>query len=555
MNINTDDILSLIKVCQDFDSGYSDNDTVGLFARELGISKVSYRVFFNDVSTESSVIYHAENASLGENFDFQRVSSNDRLIVVKIYRYVDAPDLDSEGKHMLSVFGESTISGICVKNIVKAYENARYYDSLTKLTNLNYFYDHLDRLLSSDKSDLYSVAITNIKNCGAINRIFGSKIADSIIRDFAQDSLYLFDADNYEVISRLAGDSFIMTLKTEHLDKVLNAMNNSIVSVDINGDIVDYNIEIRAGIVDLHSNIRNTGDIIHLAEYSLINSRLDDYPDFYTINSDSTSSNRTSSETAALIAEELRENRLQVYFKPIIKPDGDNGDYKLCAAQAVLRIRIDGSLKDPYDLIVTEGNADLLKSVNSYLLTKTCEIMNEWKTQGIDTVPIAISLSFYDYFNTAFADNVIHYIDRYQIDRSKIILDFSAPSIMNRCGEIKVAINKFNNAHIQTAISDYGATASSLRSLSEMSFDYLKISPEIVNSDSKSDEIILKHTIALAHELGYISVCVDPKSREKGKAAFDFGCKYFIGDIYDKALSKRFFERKLKKPEYTVVNE
>ena len=137
-------IYDLIKVCQEFDTKFDGNETVELFAKTLGISKISYRIFFNDVSIESAVIYHAENNSFGEEFDFKRVASNDRVIMLKIIRYADQESFSSEDSYMLQVFGETIMSGICVKNLLKAYENARYYDSLTQLSNVNFFIGYLD---------------------------------------------------------------------------------------------------------------------------------------------------------------------------------------------------------------------------------------------------------------------------------------------------------------------------------------------------------------------------------------------------------------------------
>ena len=201
MAIGVNDILDLIKVCQDYDKKFKGNDTVELFANILGINKISYRIFFNDVSIESSVIYKADDSALGEEFEFRRITSNDRLIMLKIMRFADAEPLSSEDEYNLQVFGETVMSGICVKNLIKAYEHANYYDQLTQLTNVRFFLNYLAKFLESGNSDNYSVVCVDIKNCGSINRIFGSDVTDKIIRDFAQDSLDLFDTDNYEIIS------------------------------------------------------------------------------------------------------------------------------------------------------------------------------------------------------------------------------------------------------------------------------------------------------------------------------------------------------------------
>ena len=552
MSININDIHKLIKVCQDFGHDFSENETVELFASLLGISKVSYRLFYNDVCIESDVVYHATVPSLGEEFTFQRIASNDRLIVLKVFRFVDAEELTSEQRASLLTFGETVLSGICVRNLINAYENAKYSDALTKLPNVNYFLNHLDKLISTNKCDMYSVACVNIKNCGSINRIFGSDITDRIIRDFAQDNLELFDDSNYEVLSRLSSDSFIMTCLTKNVANILSKMNNCEVSVDLNGDIVDYNVSIRGGVVDLHSNNRKSSDIVHLAEHALAYSRLPEYPDIYYINGDSSSNVNLPQTNVSQVNNALKNNQILVYFNPIIKTDPDSDKKTLVGTEAVVRMKHEGTMVDPITLIPSAGNNNLIRDINDFLFRKTCEIINAWEAEGIAIVPVAIHLSAFDYFNTAFADNILRCIDRYHIDRNKIILEFDEKGFHGHYDEMKVATDKFTKAGIRITILNYGGSSSSLKLLSTFNFSFLKISPELINSDSAKDMIILENLIFVSQKLGYEVICQDPENEFYADRAFSYGCNLFQGDLFDKALSERFFKRRLTKPEYPM---
>ncbi len=550
MGIGVRDIYNLIKVCQEFDTRFDGDETVELFAKSLDISKISYRIFFNDVSIESAVIYHSDNSSSGEEFDFKRVASNDRVIMLKIIRNAGSEPLDSDGSYNLQVFGETVMSGICVKNLLKAYENARYYDSLTQLTNVTFFLDYLDKFLSSGMNDIYSVACINIKNCGAINRIFGSDITDRIIRDFAQDSLDLCDQNKYELLSRLSSDSFIMVALTANMDKILDAMNNSEVSIDLNGDIVEYNVKIRAGVVNLASINRKSSDIIHLAQNALGFSRLRENPDIYYINGDGSPNGNKSYIYLSEITQALNSNQFLVYFKPVLQTKGSYGKKELCAAEAVLRWRKDGRLVDPYALVPGSGNTNILRDLDDVLFRKTCDIINTWDTYGIMSVPIAIHISSFDYFNTAFADNLLRNIDRYRISRDKIILQFDEESFHGHVEEMKVATAKFTKAGIRISIINYGKGSSSLNVLTDFDFQYLKLSPDLINSNSAKDMIIIENITFMAQKLGYEVICTEPKNKEVAVSAYKFGCTMFQGDIYDKALSERFFKKRLSNPDY-----
>lgn len=556
MNITNADILNLIKSCEIFDTSFSEDSVVLHFIHELGISKISYRIFYNDINIESSDVYIAPEVTLGELFECKKHSSNDRLITLKIFRYVDSKDLSTEEKSFLSIFAECTLCGISNKNLLKAYENVRNFDSLTKLTNINYFTNHLSKLIEKESSVLYSVACINIKNCGAINRIFGSDTVDKIIREFAQDNLELFDINKDELLSRLSSDTFIMTVPTSRVDEVIDKMKSATVNVELNGDIVEYNVDIRAGIVNLKHNDRKASEIVHLAEHALVYSRYEQYSDVFKISSHSSNQFEPNSNLSQEIHESMKSNKLFIYYKPSLRLNED-GSYRLSGAEAQLRFRKNGEMVNPVDLIPNSPeNSNLLRDINEYLFRNTCRQINEWSEQNINTVPVAIELFAFDYFNTAFAENIIRSIDGYHINRHDIILEFDEKNFHGHFQEMLICAEKCFKAGIRVAIKNYGFRESSLGLLRDIKCQYIKLSPNLVNTDSNKDNIILENIIKMISSLGLEVICTDPESEEIAKKAIKYGCGIFQGDIFDKYLSERFFERRLRNPIYNdAVNE
>ena len=113
---------------------------------------------------------------------------------------------------------------------------------------------------------------------------------------------------------------------------------------------------------------------------------------------------------------------------------------------------------------------------------------------------------------------------------------------------MQVATQKFTNAGIEISIVNYGMGDSSLKILSEYSYKYLKLSPELINSESAKDMIILEYVISMANRLGYEVICNEPDNEDVATKVAGFGCSYFQGEIFDKPLSDRFFRRRLNNP-------
>jgi len=401
MSLCNKDILDLIKVCDSFDSSYSLNTVVKLFIDELKICNISYRIFDNNFCAESVELFSDKNSTAGESYEFKQETYTDRILLIKISRVFGSPDLSDDDFSLLSIFGECTLCGIASSNFTKTYENLKYYDSLTNLTNLYYFTNHLSRLLESDKSVLYSVACINIKNCGAINRIFGSDMVDNIIHKFAQNNLDLINESDKELFSRLSSDSFIIVALTRRIDDIIKKMKSSTVSVELSGDIVEYNVDIRAGIVSLCHNDRKAKEIIHLAEHALVYSRNESHSDIYKLDVNSDYSFEYSSVTKE-IQEALKLNKIQIYYKPSVRINQD-GNYYISGAEAQLRWRTNGEMVNPVELISgIPANSNILRDINEYLFRNTCKRISEWTNRNINTVPIAIEIFAFDYFNTAF---------------------------------------------------------------------------------------------------------------------------------------------------------
>ena len=110
---------------------------------------------------------------------------------------------------------------------------------------------------------------------------------------------------------------------------------------------------------------------------------------------------------------------------------------------------------------------------------------------------------------------------------------------------MKVATQKFAKAGVPISITNYGSGTSSLKLLSEFDYQYLKISPDLMNSSSAKDMIIIENLISMAQKVGFEVICSEPEDEEIVKKAYSYGCTVFQGDLFDKPLSERFFKKRL----------
>ncbi|MBQ4271513.1 MAG: EAL domain-containing protein [Clostridiales bacterium] len=547
MPVDLTDIYELITTCEDFDGTLIDSSALRTLTSELKICNVSYRIFSQGVNTESSVIYSDSSLTLGENYDLSRETSDSRVVVVRIYRTPDAEPLTGDNKVLFSIFHEIVLSGVLVWNLVNAYNKVMYSDFQTGITNYNYFLRMLASVIMDRKQDEYTAGYVNIKNCRVMNKIFGSEKTDKILKDYAQEMSVFFESDNKEIFSRLGGDNFVFLIRNEKLDETIRRLDNVRISLEYDEDIVDYQINVRMGIVRLGSRHLSPSQIMSDASSAFSLSRRPGTPDitFYSDNTDSIINNEK--EYMEEIKRDLENGRFLVYYQPIVR---NSGNLELIGAEALVRWRRHDRMVNPLSFIPVAEKFNFISKIDLYVLENVCIKLREWIDMGIDVVPVSCNFSQYDLLTDSLPDKIIEIIDKYKIDHSLINIEFKEAGFHEEYEAFCYSAQKLISEGVKISVDNFGSGFSSLILLSKLDFNFLKIDRSIVTSKDAKANIIIDSIITMAERLGLTVVCEGIETTEDIERIMNSGCNIFQTDFYDKAMSERFFLNRLRNPKY-----
>ena len=547
MPVDLTDIYELITTCEDFDGTLIDSSALRTLTSELKICNVSYRIFSQGVNTESSVIYSDSSLTLGDNYDLSRETSDSRVVVVRIYRTPDAEPLTGDNKVLFSIFHEIVLSGVLVWNLVNAYNKVMYSDFQTGITNYNYFLRMLASVIMDRKQDEYTAGYLNIKNCRVMNKIFGSEKTDKILKDYAQEMSVFFESDNKEIFSRLGGDNFVFLIRNEKLDETIRRLDNVRISLEYDEDIVDYQINVRMGIVRLGSRHLSPSQIMSDASSAFSLSRRPGTPDitFYSDNTDSIINNEK--EYMEEIKRDLENGRFLVYYQPIVR---NSGNLELIGAEALVRWRRHDRMVNPLSFIPVAEKFNFISKIDLYVLENVCIKLREWIDMGIDVVPVSCNFSQYDLLTDSLPDKIIEIIDKYKIDHSLINIEFKEAGFHEEYEAFCYSAQKLISEGVKISVDNFGSGFSSLILLSKLDFNFLKIDRSIVTSKDAKANIIIDSIITMAERLGLTVVCEGIETTEDIERIMNSGCNIFQTDFYDKAMSERFFLNRLRNPKY-----
>ena len=543
MKTTYEDIFNLISACEDFNGPLSESEAVKMIADELQISKVSYRIFSAGVNTHSEVIYIAPSSKLGEEYDFSRETTDTKTVVIRIYRFPYAPELSDEQKDLFNVFAHTILSSVGAKNLSKAYDDIFYFDQLTGMPNKTLFFKRLAGLISSNTQDKYAIVYVNIKNCKIMNKLFGYETTDKMLRDFAVDINDILDTNNNEMIARLGGDNFVLIVLKDHLDDVLKFVSSVKVSTENNEDVIEYMINVHAGVVLMTAATEDPGMVMSAANVTVSLARRSTAKDiiFYNENTDNILNNERS--FVEELKRDLKEGKFIVYYQPIYNKDGSD---EIAGAEALVRWRKDGHIVTPSSFIEVAEQNNLISDIDLYVLDTVCSNLKKWQEEGLHLVPISFNFSHYDLITSDITEEIIKTLDKYDIDHSLINIEFTEAGFHEEYEALVYAASKLKSNGISVTIDNYGQGYSSIKLLQELEVDSIKFSYDFLSSENPRADVILEGLITIANRLGLNVVAQGVQSEDEVTKLVDFGCSLFQTELFEKAISERFFVSKLR---------
>lgn len=375
-----------------------------------------------------------------------------------------------------------------------------------------------------------------------MNKLFGYETTDKMLRDFALGIYRLLSNDSFEIIARLGGDNFVLVVLKEHLDEVLKYVSSVKVSTENHEDLIEYVINVKSGVFLMTAETEDPGMIMSSANIAVSLAKKSESQSvvFYTDNTSSILNNEKA--YVEELKNDLNNGKFIVYYQPIF--DKGNSD-EISGAEALVRWRRNGQIVSPASFIETAERNNLISDIDLYVLETSCSNLKKWEEEGKKLVPISFNFSHYDLTTSDITEKIIKTIDKYDIDHSLINIEFTEAGFHEEYEALVYAVSKLKNNGISVTIDNYGLGYSSIRLLQELEVDSIKLSHGFLSSDNPKTDIILEELIALINKMGLHVVAQGVQSEEQVKKLIGYGCNFFQTELFEKAVSERFFVKKL----------
>ena len=175
-----------------------------------------------------------------------------------------------------------------------------------------------------------------------------------------------------------------------------------------------------------------------------------------------------------------------------------------------------------------------------------CTQMKEMISQGIDVKRVSVNLSRVHLKQPHITQKIKNTIRRFDINPSKLAFEITESALQENI-TMKKIVKELHDMGCRVDMDDYGTGISSLHSLANNDFDFIKLDKSFIDhiGDSKMESVI-KSTIDLALRLNLGLVAEGVETREQVDFLMENGCYYAQGYYYSKPITKDEYMNLLK---------
>lgn len=230
----------------------------------------------------------------------------------------------------------------------------------------------------------------------------------------------------------------------------------------------------------------------------------------------------------------LKNQEFKMYLQFIV----DNKTKHIVSAEALSRWEnSEGKLIPPLEYIGLMEKTGYIAQLDYYMFEKTCSKLEKWKDTELSNVVISCNFTRITISEKDFVERIKEIADKYQFDRSKLLIELTEGSIEKNLALAMKNIVRVKELGFRIALDDIGSGYTSLASLCEYPIDVVKIDRYILllANEERGKKLFLG-VISLAHDLSLEVVCEGVETEEQNQLVTESGCDYIQGWYYSKAL-------------------
>lgn len=501
-------------------------DTVGMERKEIG---------------EYATMYQGAEPDEGAAYIKRETTGGGGVAIYTFYKVNDGIEWDENETVRVGVLQRCLFAYNGRSRLMHIAEELTFHDTQSGMYNLNYFMKYAGELIANNVIEDYAVCYFNLKHFSVVNQRFGREKGTKIMIDYIEKLEE--GLENGEIVCRIGGDNFITLFLKAHLEQVRAHLRGfEVVMPDTKDRAL---VTAFAGYYLADDSVKRPSDLMDKASAALNVARRSrtSYEVFYDDELLKASYEHKRIET--MFPDAIRNQEFKVYYQPKVFMK----DYKLKGAEALCRWYHDDKVVPPDDFIpVLEQSKDIC-ALDFYMLDHVCADIRRWIDEGRRVVKVSVNFSRCHFGDSHLLQNIIEIIDKYHVPYEYIEIELTETTTDVSFNDLKELVHGLRAYGISTSVDDFGVGYSSFNLIRDIPWNVIKIDKSFLYNDkhelSAKNRAVLKYIIAIAQEMGMVTICEGVETIEQIRLLKEYGCFMAQGFYFDKPLPKNVFEEKL----------
>ncbi len=230
----------------------------------------------------------------------------------------------------------------------------------------------------------------------------------------------------------------------------------------------------------------------------------------------------------------LEQGDLEVFLQPqICLSQG-----RVCGAEALARWRHpkDGVLL-PASFLPLAAQTGLMRPIAAMVMELAVTACAQWWRLG-HRVPVSVNLTPSDLLDDALTDRIPGVLEPFGLPPEALRIEITEDVFLADTATVGALLHRWRDAGVRVALDDFGTGYSSLAYLRELPIGELKLDQVFVGDLARpSTATIVRHTIAMAHELGMPVVAEGVEDAATAATLAGLGCDIGQGLHFGSAMA------------------
>ena len=242
--------------------------------------------------------------------------------------------------------------------------------------------------------------------------------------------------------------------------------------------------------------------------------------------------------TEKILINKIRYGLKNKEFKMHLQFIVDNKTKRIVSGEALSRWEdSSGEIIMPGKYIGVMEKSGLITKFDYYMFEMVCDKLSKWGDTDFKEITISCNFTRITISEKDFVAKIKDIAERYDFDRSKLIMEITEDAIEKNLDIARDNIIKVKELGFRIALDDIGTGYTSLISLGEYPIDIVKIDREVLLlSEKEGGEKLFLGIISLIHNLNLEVVCEGVETEEQNTLVSESECDYIQGWYYSKAL-------------------